>query len=67
MRRGVRTGPDNAGTGNSYCYNPGSPWHTGNGTCTTYAAMSVPSGQGDGTHGAIGSWDVSNVKSMRKP
>ena len=57
-------GLTNAGTGDSLCYS--GSWTTGNGHCTTYAAMSVPSGQGDGTHGAIGSWDVSNVQSMRR-
>jgi hypothetical protein len=54
------------GTGDSFCFSfANGPWESGSGACTTYAAMSVPSGQGDGTHGAIGSWDVSNVKSMR--
>jgi len=55
-----------AGTGYSFCSSSANgPWESGSGACTTYAAMSVPSGQGDGTHGAIGSWDVSNVQSMK--
>ena len=53
-----------AGTEYSYCTS--GSWTSGSGTCTTYADMDVPPGQGDGTHGAIGSWDVSNVKSMNR-
>ena len=54
---------NNAGTENSWCYSPG-PWKTGSGTCTTYADMDVPPGQGDGTHGPIASWNTEKVTSM---
>ena len=49
--------------GVTYCYNPGSAWHSGTGVCVN-ANTDVPSGQGTGKYGAIGSWDVSAVKSL---
>ena len=40
------------------------PWESGNGVCAN-ADSDVPSGQGTGKYGAIESWDVSRVQSMR--
>jgi hypothetical protein len=34
------------------------------GSCTTFSAGAVPSGQGSGTYGAIGTWDTSLVTNM---
>ena len=39
------------------------PWESGNGVCAN-ADSDVPSGQGTGKYGAIGSWDVSAVGSL---
>ena len=36
------------------------------GICVSLAAAAVPSGQGTGTYGAIGTWDVSAVTSMHQ-
>ena len=55
-----------AGTEHSYCDSSGGSWRTGNGTCTTYADMDVPPGQGDGTHGPIASWNTEKVTSMKR-
>ena len=51
-------------SGETSCYNPGSAWHSGNGVCAN-ANSDVPSDQGTGKYGAIESWDVSRVQSMR--
>mgnify|MGYP004183832589 CR=1 FL=1 len=54
----------NAGTSNSFCSSSANgPWESGNGTCVN-ADKDVPSGQGTGKYGAIGTWDVSEVESM---
>ena len=55
-----------AGTSDSYCYwsSFGEPWRTGDGVCVN-ADRGVPIGQGTGTYGVIGSWDVSRVQSMK--
>jgi hypothetical protein len=55
----------NAGGEDSYCYSlADGPWESGSGTCTTYADMDVPPGQGDGTHGPITSWNTEKVTNM---
>ena len=41
------------------------PWESGDGTTCANADSDVPSGQGDGKYGAIGSWNVGNVTNMR--
>ena len=56
----------NAGKENSYCFSSGGSWRTGSGTCTTYADMDVPPGQGDGTHGPIASWNTEKVTDMNR-
>ena len=51
--------------GMTYCpYNTNGPWKSGTGVCVN-ADTDVPSGQGTGKYGAIGSWDVSAVESLR--
>jgi len=51
--------------GVTYCHgsNDG-PWESGTGVCMN-ADTDVPSGQGTGKYGAIGSWDVSAVESLQ--
>ena len=52
-------------SGSSYCdYRANGPWESGNGVCVN-ADSNVPSDQGTGKYGAIESWDVSRVQSMR--
>ena len=51
--------------GSTYChYQANGPWESGNGVCAN-ADSDVPSDQGTGKYGAIESWDVSRVQSMR--
>ena len=50
------------GAGSTYCSN--GAWTSGNGVCAN-ADSDVPSDQGTGKYGAIESWDVSRVQSMR--
>ena len=51
--------------GSTYCqYDVNGPWESGNGVCAN-ADSNVPSDQGTGKYGAIESWDVSRVQSMR--
>ena len=50
-------------SGFTYCFNPGSAWHSGNGSCVNIDS-DVPSDQGTGKYGAMESWDVSRVQSM---
>ena len=51
--------------GYTYCSSSADgPWKSGNGVCAN-ADIDVPSGQGTGKYGAIESWDVSRVQSMR--
>ena len=40
------------------------PWESGDGTTCANADSDVPSGQGDGKYGAIGSWNVGKVTDM---
>ena len=40
------------------------PWETGTGNPCTNADTDVPSGQGTGKYGTIGSWDVSKINNM---
>eukprot|EP00946_MAST-07B_sp_MAST-7B-sp1_P002232 g2232.t1 len=54
---------ENAGTASSYCSQ--GAWNSGTGICAN-ANSGVPNGQGTGTYGVIGSWDVSGVHSMAK-
>jgi hypothetical protein len=54
-----------AGTGSSYCTSGSGSWRTGTGICAN-ANSGVPSDQGTGTYGVIGSWDVSGVRSMAR-
>ena len=49
----------------TYCsWNANGPWESGDGTTCANAYSQVPSGQGDGKYGAIGSWIVSKVTDM---
>ena len=50
--------------GVTYCSSSAGSWRTGTGVCVN-ADTDVPSGQGTGKYGAIGSWDVSAVESLR--
>ena len=51
--------------GFTYCSSSANgPWESGNGVCAN-ADSYVPSDQGTGKYGAIESWDVSRVQSMR--
>ena len=54
-----------AGTASSYCYINIGFWTSGTGICAN-ANSGVPSDQGTGTYGVIGSWDVSGVRSMAR-
>ena len=55
-----------SGSGDEYCHsNANGPWESGNGVCANADSI-VPSDQGTGKYGAIESWDVSRVQSMRK-
>ena len=49
--------------GFTYCGDGGS-WRSGSGNPCNNANSGVPSGQGTGTYGSMGSWDVSRVDSM---
>ena len=49
--------------GMTYCGSSAGSWRTGTGVCVN-ADTDVPSGQGTGKYGAIGSWDVSAVESL---
>ena len=51
--------------GYTYCYyDANGPWESGDGTTCANADSDVPSGQGDGKYGAIGSWNVGKVTDM---
>ena len=50
--------------GSTYCNTASGVWGSGNGVCAN-ADSNVPSDQGTGKYGAIESWDVSRVQSMR--
>ena len=53
-------------SGNTYCSsNANGPWESGDGTTCANADSDVPSGQGDGKYGAIGSWNVGKVTNMQ--
>ena len=53
--------------GYTYChYSANGPWESGDGTTCANADSDVPSGQGDGKYGAIGSWNVGKVNDMRR-
>ena len=47
----------------TFCSSSAGSWRTGTGVCVN-ADTDVPSGQGTGKYGAIGSWDVSAVESL---
>ena len=49
----------------TYCTSSGGSWRDGSGNPCINADSSVPSGQGTGTYGTMGSWDVSKVDNMR--
>ena len=49
-------------SGYTYCYN--GAWTSGTGNSCNNAATDVPNGQGTGTYGTMGSWDVSKVDNM---
>ena len=53
-------------SGSTYC-SPSSngPWESGSGNPCNNANSGVPSGQGTGKYGTMGSWDVSSVDNMR--
>ena len=52
-------------SGYTYCsYTGDGPWESGDGTTCLNADSDVPSGQGDGKYGAIGSWNVGKVTDM---
>ena len=54
-----------SGSGDEYCHGDANgPWESGDGTTCANAGSDVPSGQGDGKYGAIGSWSVSKITSM---
>jgi hypothetical protein len=49
----------------AYCnWDADGPWESGDGTPCVNADSDVPSGQGDGKYGAIGSWIVSKITNM---
>lgn len=50
-------------SGSTYCF-PHGPWSEGSGNPCTNANTNVPSGQGTGTYGKIGSWNVSKTNDM---
>ena len=51
--------------GYKYCHPfANGPWESGDGTTCANADSDVPSGQGDGKYGAIGSWNVGKVTDM---
>ena len=51
--------------GYTHCHvNDDGPWESGDGTTCANADSDVPSGQGDGKYGDIGSWVVSKVTTM---
>ena len=59
-------GLKHAGEAYSYCSSDANgPWESGDGACVN-ADKDVPSGQGTGKYGAIGTWDVSEVESMNR-
>ena len=49
-------------SGYTYCNN--GAWTSGTGNSCNNAATGVPNGQGTGTYGTMGSWDVSKVDNM---
>ena len=49
-------------SGYTYCNN--GAWTSGTGNSCNNAATDVPNGQGTGTYGTMGSWDVSKVDNM---
>ena len=51
--------------GSTYCGSSGGSWRSGSGNPCKNAGSSVPSNQGTGTYGTMGSWDVSRVDNMR--
>ena len=52
--------------GYTYCFfSRNGPWEDGTGNPCTNANTDVPSGQGTGKYGIIGSWDVSKINDMR--
>ena len=51
--------------GVTYCKSSAGSWRTGTGVCVN-ADTDVPSGQGTGKYGAIGSWDVSAVENLAR-
>ena len=51
------------GAGSTYCSN--GAWFSGNGVCAN-ADTNVPSDQGTGKYGAIGSWDISVITSLER-
>ena len=55
-----------SGSGDStYCGVSGGSWRSGSGNPCKNAGSAVPSNQGTGTYGTMGSWDVSRVDNMR--
>ena len=50
--------------GYTYCEDGG--WTSGTGNPCNNANTNVPNGQGTGTYGTMGSWDVSKVDNMRR-
>ena len=53
--------------GFTYCpHYANGPWESGDGTTCANAGSDVPSGQGDGKYGAIGSWIVSKITNMNR-
>ena len=56
-----------SGWGDAYCSpSANGPWESGTGSPCGNRYSNVPSGQGSGTYGVIGDWDVARVTSMSR-